>query len=96
MEYLDCKALSEVIEAHESAFAGLLALRVRLTDAGVDTGPLRREIAPALLGLIRSYRLAQRRYEQACAIYLASLPTNGWSGQTGGFAAERVRAVVNR
>ena len=81
MDYLDCKALSEVVETHERAFAALMRVHASLSDTGVDIASYRRAMAPALLALVRSYRIAQRQYERACELYLASLPRNPWSGQ---------------
>ncbi len=80
MDYMDCKALSEVVEIHERALAALLRISATLSDTGVESAAYRRAMAPALLALVRSHRIAQQRYERACQLYLASLP-RPWSGQ---------------
>ena len=79
MDYLECKALSEVVEAYEGLFLQMAGMKSGMAAAGLDSAPLRRELAPTLRGLIRSYRREKRRYESACNLYLASLPET-WSG----------------
>ena len=74
MNYMDCKALSEIVEAHEAVFKVLSALQIEFVAMGIDTAPMRRQLAPTLTRLIWSYRSAQKRYESAFHAYLASLP----------------------
>lgn len=74
MDYLDVKALSEVVDAYHALFFELSAVRERLAAEGVDSGPLRRKMAPVLRRAIRSYRTANTRYDAACAEYMKTLP----------------------
>ena len=55
---MDCKALSEIVEAHETVFRVLAALQIEFVSQGVDTAPIRRLLAPTLTRLIWSYRSA--------------------------------------
>ena len=74
MNYIDVKALSEAVETYQALFCGLAQIRDKLTAEGVDSGPLRRKMAPAISRSIRSYRMACKRYDAACEAYLAQQP----------------------
>lgn len=81
MDYLDCKALSEVAELHRYTLAELLALRSNLVQAGVESTPLRQMFAAQLAGLIVAWARAEREYDRACAVYLSMPLASLWSGQ---------------
>ena len=78
MDYLDCKALSEVVETHEQLLAQLVAARVGMTVAGVDVPAVCSD--KALARVAWSARVARRRFDRACDLYMTQISRNQWSG----------------
>jgi len=78
MDYLDVKALSEVLEGYDELFALLRRTRRDLLEDGrVEAGELARRAGPAVRALCRGRSRARRRYRAACRQYLDQLPPAG-------------------
>lgn len=94
MDYMECKALSEVVEAHDYAIAALFALRSRLVVSGVETRSIRSSMRAYLYGLFVGKLRAQQRYDRAYDLCLAGSFTNQWSGQAMPIPTALVRAAT--
>lgn len=76
MDYMDVKALSEVVESYEKLFGLIREGRRALCTAGIDAETLKPALFPLMRELCRGKREAQRRYDAAFRLYLDGLPTH--------------------
>lgn len=83
MDYMDVKALSELLDGYQAFFAELRQVQQSLQEAGVDTTPLRRALP--LRELVESYQTTQHRYNAAFLAYLGAHP-DPWPGKQGEYA----------
>ena len=74
MEYMDVKALSEVVEGYETLFSVIRQVRSDMQATGVDTAALGALAAPTMRELCRGRRQAQKRFDAAYRLYLEGLP----------------------
>ena len=77
MNYMDVKALSEVVEGYDALLNALRRVRRELRSAGIDTGQLLPVSIPLVRELCLGRKAAQRRYDAACDAYIRSLPAHG-------------------